>query len=184
MATPRHQPSRPARRARSGRRSARASADGICRSWSERRVCTDCPGPTRRPALLLPQRGLRLPSSPTLPCVRAARALASKTPLPVERCVAALDYEFLWDTLQQRFKYQGAGLARLLAERLLQALESAGYPPRLHRPSAAFGQRLAERGYNQAHEWPNRLGRRLRLRVEPSLVLRLRIPARRPSWTA
>lgn len=147
----------------------------ICRSWSERRVCTDCLGRYATPALRCHSCGLRLPSSPTLARrVQCGRCL--KTPPPVERCVAALDYQFPWDTLLQRFKYHLAlDLREVLAERLLQALESAGVSaPDFIVPVPLSGQRLQERGYNQAHEIAKSLGRRLRLRVEPELVLRLR----------
>lgn len=147
----------------------------ICRSWSDRRVCADCLSRYAAPVLRCHSCGLRLPSTPAL-AKRVQCGHCLKKPPPIERCITALDYQFPWDGLLQRFKYHLAlDLREVLAERLLQALEGAGAPaPDVIVPVPLSRQRLQERGYNQAHEIAKSLGRRLRLRVEPDLVLRLR----------
>jgi ComF family protein len=79
--------------------------------------------------------------------------------------VAALDYAYPWAELIGRFKFSAAlHLAPTLARCLQQAVQEADVEPaRWLLPVPLHGQRLRERGYNQAWE----------------LARRLRTPARR-----
>lgn len=89
-------------------------------------------------------------------------------------CIAALPYAYPWDGLIQRLKFQAEpGLAGVLAPLMLQAPGAqamlAGADRLLPMPLGL--RRLAQRGYNQAHELARRLDAR---RADPHLLLRTR----------
>ena len=140
----------------------------ICRSWSSAASAPTAWAATRRPPCAATAVACVFRAADTGPscAVRAlpqnaaaSRALRGRAGLSVP-----------WDTLLQRFQVPlGAGLAP-------RCWPSACSGPRKRRVSAPdfivpvplSGQRLQERGYNQAHEIAKSLGRRLRLRVGPS----------------
>ena len=90
--------------------------------------------------------------------------LTQSAPLPLERCLAAVDYAYPWDDLIARFKFRDEpGLAGALAERMLAApgakdliADSDWLVPVPLKP-----QRLTSRGYNQAWELVKALRARL-----------------------
>lgn len=80
-------------------------------------------------------------------------------PLPLSRCVAAMDYVFPWDRLLLALKFgERLEFAPLLAARLSEAIALARVErPDLVVPIPLSAKRLRERGYNQAHEIARRL---------------------------
>ena len=74
--------------------------------------------------------------------------------------VCAFDYQFPWDRLISRFKFQGQPeLASALAKPLHAAVQrAAGSLPHALLPVPLSPARLQERGYNQAWELARRLG--------------------------
>ncbi|WP_377160297.1 ComF family protein [Roseateles sp. UC29_93] len=131
----------------------------FCRCWCQGPLCADCEaghpvdaGP--RCALC----ALRLPTGERATDAMRCGRCASH-PMPLSRCIAAMDYLFPWDRLLLGLKF-GERLehAPLLATRLSRALALAEVePPDLIVPIPLSAQRLRERGYNQAHEIARRL---------------------------
>jgi ComF family protein len=147
----------------------------VCHAWSHQQICESC---LLRYARIVPRCwscALRLPldllgrREP-----RCGRCL--REPPPLDRAVAALDYQFPWDGLLQQFKYQEAlGLRETLLGRLSLLLDEAETEaPDWLLPVPLSDQRLRERGYNQAHELAKGLARRRGLRVDAGLLLRVR----------
>ena len=99
-----------------------------------------------------------------------------REPPPFTRCITVADYGFPWDRLISRFKFQGQPEgARLLADLLHQALQSAGLPPvSCVLPVPLSAARLAERGYNQAWELAHRVAAHQHLPAEAGWLQRLR----------
>ena len=99
-----------------------------------------------------------------------------RTPPHFERAIAAVDYTHPWDRLISDFKYRGgldlsgALCDLLLAEHQRHAIE---LPDHLV-PVPLAAQRWLERGYNQSWELARRCARRLRVRSDAHLLLRLR----------
>ena len=141
-------------------------------------------------------------ASPDLPCAatavacvfRAARhwpvvpragAASNGSAAQSERCVAALDYQFPGHPAAARFSTTALDLREVLAERLLQSpRKRRGIRPDFIVPGARFQVSASGARLQPGSRIAKSLGRRLRLRVEPELVLRLRdTSARRPSWT-
>lgn len=134
----------------------------VCAEWSGELLCSACTARFQRPAHRCSRCALRLPPGQTV-C-----GTCLLHPPPFDRAHAALDYEFPWDGLIARLKFQQrTELASVLAERLLQSLRTAG-------PQAWAGidlvtavplsaGRLRERGYNQAWELARRVARALAL---------------------
>ena len=87
-------------------------------------------------------------------------------------CVAS--YGFPWDFLVSKFKFNGrAELASALAQRLVQAVREAALPqPQFVLPVPLHGDRLAERGYNQAWELARRCGDALGIAARADLLHR------------
>ena len=132
----------------------------VCERWPQATVCAACTQqftqPIARcetcaialaPGLLTQTAGERT----LLRCVAC-----TKTPAPLGRCFAAVDYAYPWDGLVQQFKYQQQpGLAPMLAA-LWQAEvvdAPAAYAvsqPTWLLPIPMSPQRLAQRGYNQS----------------------------------
>jgi ComF family protein len=84
------------------------------------------------------------------------------------------DYDFPWDRLITRFKYeQTPELSGLLAACLADAARQAQLPlPQLFVPVPLSARRLAERGYDQAWELARSLGRQLQLPARSDLIER------------
>lgn len=131
----------------------------FCRCWCRGPLCEDCEA--QHPVDAGPRCALcalRLPAG-----ARATGAMrcgrCASHPMPLSRCVAAMDYVFPWDRLLLGLKF-GERLehAPLLAARLSRAIALAQVePPDLIVPVPLSTQRLRERGYNQAHEIARRL---------------------------
>jgi ComF family protein len=95
---------------------------------------------------------------------------------PVRHTVAVADYGFPWDGLITGFKFHhrldlAGGFARLLH----RAVQRSGVPPpALVLPIPLSGERLRERGYNQAWELARRVARWQRIPAHPATLLRIR----------
>lgn len=92
------------------------------------------------------------------------------------RCVAAVDYQYPWDRLIARFKFQGeAGWADTLAEPMWRAAQAQGmgHADVLWVPVPVGPERLAERGYNQAWELCRALRRQSGLPALSDALVRL-----------
>jgi ComF family protein len=160
---------------------------GVCRDWSTQPVCEPCLqrfAPLRarcaacaRPtAMAVPRCGL---------CLSQASAFT--------RCVAGADYAPPWNRLIANFKFHqqpelAGALARLIERAWLaiDASEAAGDVagrPTLLLPIALARERLRERGYNQAWELARRLGRRLRIEADATLLQRSRDTAHQIGMT-
>jgi ComF family protein len=89
---------------------------------------------------------------------------------------AGLDYTHPWSTLIARFKFhEGLELAEALVTPLHAALQrETSALPDLLLPVPLSRERLRERGYNQAWEATRRLARRLALRCDARLLLRVK----------
>jgi ComF family protein len=102
-------------------------------------------------------------------------------PMPVDRCVAALLYEYPVDRLIGALKFQKRlCLARVLAELLVIKLtehwsDQANPVPDLLLPVPMHAQRMAERSFNQAAEIAARVARRLQLKSDAYLGLRTKL---------
>jgi ComF family protein len=142
----------------------------VCRGWSRARLCPGCIAAHRRPA---PRCGRCAIDVPAGQSVCGACLL---DPPPQEATIAAVDYHYPWDQLIRQFKFHAAlDLAAPLADRLAAAVQEAGAAlPHLLLPAPLAPPRLRERGYNQSAVLAKRLARRLGLRAEPRLLLRVR----------
>lgn len=133
----------------------------VCRTWPARPVCDDCAQRFAAPVARCERCACRLPQG--LPAVTQAMATCSaclRAPPPLDACHAALPYAFPWPDLIARFKFQGEpGWARPFAAIMravpgvAQVLDAADRVL----PLPLGPRRLAERGYNQAHELARRL---------------------------
>lgn len=122
----------------------------VCGQWQPHPVCEDCIVGFAQPRWRCAH--CALPLTPRTPCPCAT---ATQTPRPLDRCVAAVDYDYPWSNLVTRLKFSNdIGLARALAllmrhapwaEPLLEAADRIV-------PMPLSAQRLQERGYNQALE--------------------------------
>lgn len=99
-----------------------------------------------------------------------------RTPPPLSRCIAALDYAFPWDTLLQRFKFtQAVELGPLLVRRMDEALDAAAADaPDWLLPVPLSAERLRERGYNQSWELARGLARMRGIPSAPAMLARVR----------
>lgn len=142
----------------------------MCAGWGRGRVCATCIARFARPTERCLRCAIAVPAGVTV----CGACLAE--PPPQQLTLAALDYDFPWDGLIARFKFDGAvDLAGALAERLaVAAARQAAARPQLLLATPLAPRRLRERGYNQAWELARRLGRRLRVPAEPAALLRVR----------
>lgn len=124
----------------------------ICHTWPARRVCDACAARFAQPLARCTGCALPLPASDHTPGgLRCGACL--RTPLGLERCVAAVDYAYPWAGIVAQYKFQSdpawaPTLARLLqstpwAEPLIDAADWV-------LPIPLSAQRLRERGFNQA----------------------------------
>ncbi len=145
----------------------------ICGQWQGCGLCGDC---TQRFVLGQPAACPRC----ALPCPEGQVCGAClRQPPPYTACIAAVRYDFPWDRLMARLKFQAQPeLASLLAgllHRALQAAAPAGASPAdWVLPVPLSPARLAERGYNQAWELARRVARLQHLPARADLLLRLR----------
>lgn len=108
------------------------------------------------------------------PALCPACALAGPDRCALDACITALPYAYPWDSLIQRLKFQAEpGLASVLAPLMLQTPGAQALLAGADRllPLPLGPRRLAQRGYNQAHELARRLDAR---RADPHTLLRTR----------
>lgn len=124
----------------------------ICHAWPARRVCDACAARFAQPQARCTGCALPLPASGHAPeGMRCGACL--RTPLGLDRCVAAVDYAYPWAGIVGQYKFQAdpawaPTLARLLhstpwAEPLMDAADWV-------LPIPLSAHRLRERGFNQA----------------------------------
>jgi ComF family protein len=143
----------------------------VCRGWGDARLCATCLARYANAAPRCRRCAIELPPGPDT----CGRCLVE--PPPFERCVAAFDYAAPWDHAIACFKFHAAlDLAGVFADRLVAALQAlpAAARPDLVLPVPLSESRLRERGYNQAWELARRIGRRLHVPADATLLLRMR----------
>jgi ComF family protein len=142
----------------------------LCRGWAPRRLCALCVQRFARAVPRCRQCAIAIPDGMVL-C-----GACLKQPPPYDAAVAAVDYDYPWDGLVQRFKFHaGLDLAGALAQRLIDAVRDHGQPlPQLVLPVPLSPARLRERGYNQAWEIARRVAPALGLSAEARLLLRMK----------
>lgn len=156
----------------------------VCRDWDARGLCDDC---LQRFAPTRPRCAACASATPQqVPRCGRCLGLASA----FDRCIAGADYAAPWDRLIAAFKFhRRAELAAALApviERAVRAAwrdDAAAPRPTLLLPVPLSGERLRERGYNQAWELARRLGRRLHIDASPALLQRGRDTAHQIGMT-
>jgi ComF family protein len=126
----------------------------ICHAWPSQVLCEACCNTFLKPRQRCHSCALAAPAGQTQ-CGECLRH-----PPVLDACIAAVAYEYPWSGCIARFKYGAQpGWARPLAELLgrapgaSQALQHSD----LVLPMPLSGARLAERGFNQAHELAKRL---------------------------
>lgn len=143
----------------------------VCHGWGAGRVCSDCHA---RFALVLPRcRRCAL----QVPVGVAECGACTAAPPEFDAATARVDYGFPWDRLVAAFKFQRAlDLAPVLADAIVEARGAAidAVAPALLVPVPLSAARLRERGYNQAWELARRVARRIGVRAESRLLLRIR----------
>jgi ComF family protein len=119
----------------------------VCRAWPARPVCDRCVA-----RFAQPQSRCRRCALPVAAGVaECGRCLGA--PPPLDACHAAVSYEFPWSGLIADFKFSGqAGWARSFATLMRSTpwMEPALDQADLVLPMPLSGDRLAERGFNQA----------------------------------
>jgi ComF family protein len=155
------------------------SATGFAGLWSEDCVlclcaaragmlCEACARDLSRKSAACPHCALSLPAA------QGACAACRRQRFAFDRAIACFDYRFPLDRLVQRFKYAGdLALGRRLARSLAEIAAGEPRPDALVVPPLSPA-RLRARGFNQALEIAREVGRRLRVRVAPELLVRLR----------
>lgn len=127
----------------------------VCRAWPAQPVCAPCVSRFMRAVPRCGRCALRLPLPPSLAGGPGACPRCAHESLPLDACVAALDYGYPWDALVARFKFQGEpGWAGTFAGLMRSAPGAAALLARADRvlPLPLAPARLAARGYNQSLE--------------------------------
>jgi ComF family protein len=137
-------------------------------------ICVPCK--QSLPVIALPCRQCGLPLPPDARSARCGGCLQGSN--PVAQTVAALAYQDPVSQLIGQFKYQRKlQMGRVLTELLVQRIE-AHYQhqarPELLIPVPLHGDRLRQRGYNQAQLIAEDLGSRLQIPLARQLVTRAR----------
>lgn len=147
-------------------RSAWPGTCAVCRSWCRGRLCGDCDTRFARPRTRCGSCALPVGAG----AVRCGACL--REPPPFDAAIAAVDYDYPWDTLLARLKFDAAlDLAPMVARRLQRAVAAAPEPPPdLVLPVPLSTARLRERGFNQAWE----IARRLPWRARADVLLRVK----------
>jgi len=143
----------------------------VCRGWGRMRVCDACRARFARPTPRCDRCAIDVPAG-----VTRCGACALDPP-PFDAALAAVPYAPPWDHLVAAFKFHEAlELAAPFADLLIGAHAATAHvsAPSLLLPVPLGAARMRERGYNQAWEIARRLGRRLRVPADPSLLLRVR----------
>jgi ComF family protein len=119
----------------------------VCRAWPAQPLCEACVARFAQPRPRC--RSCAIPVAAGID--RCGRCLG--TPPPLDACHAAVSYEFPWSALIAHYKFDGeAGWARCFATLMRSApwVEPALEEADVVVPMPLSGQRLAERGFNQA----------------------------------
>lgn len=143
----------------------------VCHGWDRERVCSECVG-----RFALPLARCVCCALPVGDGIALCGACLREPP-PFEQCVAAVSYAYPWDALIARFKFGHAlDLAAPLADRLVQAVLRTGGPlPHWVLPAPLAGQRMRERGFNQAWELARRVACHLgTCRADGGVLLRVK----------
>jgi ComF family protein len=140
----------------------------VCHAWPAQPVCAEC-----RARFAAPRNRCRT-CALAIPDGIGQCGSCTRTPPTLDACHAAVSYGYPWSGLVARFKFAGeAGWANPLADLLAgdpavqQALNSAHHVV----PMPLSRQRLAGRGFNQAHELARRLAP---ARADACMALRVR----------
>ncbi|HEY4374168.1 MAG TPA: phosphoribosyltransferase family protein [Burkholderiales bacterium] len=146
-------------------REARTQDCYFCGQASATAVCEPCIAALPR----LPRERCPSCALPTLQGALCGRCM-SETPHYDATC-AALAYAYPLDAAIQAFKYEGRlGLARSFAALIEPAVGAE--PPDLVVAIPLAPARLAERGYNQAHELARLLARRRNVKLDAQALIR------------
>lgn len=140
----------------------------VCRAWPAEPVCEACVARFAQPLPRCRRCALPVPAHQA----ECGRCLAA--PPPLDACHAALSYGYPWSALIAQYKFSGrAGWARSFATLMRSApwVEPALEDADRVLPMPLSGQRLAERGFNQALELARALAPG---KAEPGLLLRVR----------
>lgn len=126
----------------------------VCGAWPSRVLCAACTSSFLRPQARCRTCALPAPVGQAQcgPCILKAP--------PLDACLAAVSYAYPWSACIARFKYGGqAAWARTLAQLMAQApgVAAALQSCDMALPMPLSQARLAERGFNQAHELAKRL---------------------------
>jgi ComF family protein len=139
----------------------------VCRAWPSAPVCDACSERFASPRHRCARCALTIPDDLAL-CGRCLRE-----PPPLAACHAAVSYGYPWAGLIGRFKFGSEpGWADTFAALLLRDAGARALvdEARWLVPMPLSRQRLASRGFNQAHELARRLAP---TRAAPSLAVRL-----------
>ena len=140
----------------------------VCHAWPGRIICDDCVARFAQPQPRCQSCALALPAG----LAHCGNCL--KNPPPLDRCLAAVSYEFPWAGLIQAFKFHAnPGLAQAWGVLLKStpwvepALEAADWVL----PMPLSVQRLQSRGFNQSLLLAQALAP---AKTHPKLLLRIR----------
>ena len=126
----------------------------VCHAWPAQPVCGAC-----RTQFAQARHRCRL-CALLLPDGAAVCGRCAQSPPPLDACHAAVSYAYPWSGLVSRFKFAGqAGWAGAFAELMLASseLRQEIAAARWLVPMPLSRERLAGRGFNQAHELARRL---------------------------
>lgn len=161
----------------------------VCHAWQGHRLCRDCVGRFGRAPPRCRRCAIEVPAG-TIAC-----GACLLDPPPFDACVAAADHAWPWHRLVAQLKFrESLDLLEPLGQRLLQALAARQQDDPLPAPDwivpvPLAGDRLAERGYNQAWELARWLASRRPLppgtaRADARLTSRLRTTPHQLALTA
>jgi ComF family protein len=128
----------------------------VCRAWPSRPLCDACVGRFAQPRARCTRCAIPifLGSSGANDLRDQACGSCLRTPPPLDACHAAVAYDYPWSALIAQYKFRGqAGWARAFGTLMRSApwvepeLEAADIVV----PMPLARERLAERGFNQAH---------------------------------
>jgi ComF family protein len=140
----------------------------VCHAWPARPLCELCVARFAQPRPRCVRCALPVPAGLT----QCGRCLAD--PPPIDACHTAVSYGFPWSALIAQYKFNGqAGWARVFATLIRSTpwVEPALEDADLVLPMPLSGERLAERGFNQALEIARLLAPQ---QTDAQLLLRIR----------
>ena len=145
----------------------------VCRQWAHAALCPECVQRFAAPRPRCARCGLGLAAAAPV-CGDCLPSPPAFLPTPFVHTVCAFDYQFPWDRLISRFKFQNQPeLANALVTLLHSAVQRSDQAlPQALLPVPLSPARLAQRGYNQAWELARRLGRLCGRPAWPTLLMR------------